>query len=150
MKRHSEQQMVSPQRQGNIELLRIVCILFVLIIHLNLNVILRNDTTSVLMNNVALVVNSFVVVAVNCFVLISGYFSIRLRIKSLVSFLFQVEFCTFIAVVIFLLQKMSQHESVTIGYVIWVLLPFNAPNLWFVPCYFLLMHTNLQLDTKWA
>lgn len=140
-------------RQGNIELLRIVCMLFVLIIHFNLNVILRNENTSVLMNNIALVVNSFVVVAVNCFILISGYFSIRLKIRSLVSFLFQVEFCSLIAVAIFLWLKMSQHESVTIGYVVWVLLPFNAPNLWFVPCYFLLMLAspllNLLCEKRW-
>ena len=153
MKRLSEQQIGSSQRQGNIELLRIVCMLFVLIIHFNLNVILRNESTSVLMNNIALVVNSFVIVAVNCFILISGYFSIRLRVKSLVSFLFQVVFCSFIAVVIFLLQKMSQHEPVTIGYVIWVLLPFNAPNLWFVPSYFMLMLVspllNLLCERRW-
>lgn len=140
-------------RQGNIELLRIVCMLFVLIIHFNLNVILRNENTSVLMNNMALVVYSFVVVAVNCFVLISGYFSIRLKIRSLVSYLFQVEFCALIAVAIFLWLKMSQHESVTIGYVVWVLLPFNAPNLWFVPCYFLLMLVspllNLLCEKRW-
>lgn len=57
--------MVTVQRQSNIELLRILCMFFVVMFHFNLNVILRNGETSQGMNYMALLVNSLVVVAVN-------------------------------------------------------------------------------------
>lgn len=72
-------------RQGNIELLRILCMFFVMLFHFNLNVILRNEETSHELNYFALFVNSLVVVAVNTFVLISGYFSIKLKTKSILA-----------------------------------------------------------------
>ena len=45
-----------------------------------------------------LIVESLAIVGVNCFTLISGYFGIKLRLKSIVSYLFQ---CLFYAVGIY-------------------------------------------------
>lgn len=79
-------------RQRNIELLRILCMLFILFWHINLNVILRNGETSQGLNYVALFANSIAVVAVNVFILISGYFSIKIKLKSVFGLLIQTEF----------------------------------------------------------
>lgn len=122
-------------RQGNIELLRILCMFFILIWHFNLNVILRNGDTSQELNYVALFANSIAVVAVNTFVLISGYFSIKLKLKSIFGLLIQTEFYAVVAILLYILIAVVFHgdsfqKSSLLG-----LTPFHPSGLWFVPCY---------------
>lgn len=137
--------MAKVQRQSNIELLRILCMFFVVLFHFNLNVILRNGETSQSMNLTALLVNSLVVVAVNTFVLISGYFSIKLKMKSILSFLVQTEFYAVLAIVIFAIYSFVCSTSVSKG-VILSLIPFHPNGLWYVPCYALLLFISPLLN----
>ena len=137
--------MAKVQRQSNIELLRILCMFFVVMFHFNLNVVLRNGETSQCMNYTALIVNSLVVVAVNTFVLISGYFSIKVKMKSILSFLVQTEFYAVLAIVIYVIYSFVCSTSISKG-VILNLIPFHPNGLWFVPCYALLLFISPLLN----
>ena len=134
-------------RQTNIELLRILCMLFILLFHCNLNVILRNNDTSDGLNYCALFVNSLVVVAVNVFVLISGYFSIKIKLKSIAGLLFQTEFFAVVAILIYgILTMMGQNTPVRLTTIVLGLFPFQPSGLWFIPCYALLLFVSPVLN----
>ena len=91
-------------RESNFELLRIVLMLLVLLIHyipvrvadLTGGYNLTTDTT---WDIIHLELNSLAFVCVNSFVLISGYFGIRLKIRSFLNFLFQLIFWSAICIV---------------------------------------------------
>ena len=122
-------------RQENIELLRILCMFFILLFHFNLNAILRNGETSEGLNYMSLLVNSLVVVAVNVFVLISGYFSIKIKMKSVMGLLIQTEFYAALAIIVYAITTMlCKDEPLRLGVMIG-LFPFHPTWLWFIPCY---------------
>ena len=126
-------------RQENIELLRILCMFFILLFHFNLNAILRNGETSEGLNYTALLINCLVVVAVNVFVLISGYFSIKIKMKSVMGLLIQTEFYAVLAIIIYaIITMLCEEEPLRFG-VIKGLVPFHPTGLWFIPCYAKLM-----------
>lgn len=82
------------KRQSGIEILRIICMLFILLGH---TFFMQNTDLSYVHSNVvtfSLVtfVNSVGVAAVNTFVIISGWFGIRYNTKGLFKFLFQFFF----------------------------------------------------------
>lgn len=83
-------------RQSNIELLRIVSMLLVLLIHVSLNAFsypVMGDLIENPVSNIGLLyVESLSVVCVIVFVLISGWFGIQPKVKSLATLLFQVCF----------------------------------------------------------
>lgn len=117
------------RRLQNIELLRVVCMFFILIFHINLNVILRNDNASETLNYIAIFLNTIVVVAVNCYVLISGFFGINIKLKSIGKLLFQTEFYAILAIIIGCI-----FVGFSKGYIT-TLFPFKPSGLWFIPCY---------------
>ena len=133
-------------RQENIELLRILCMFFVLIFHFNLNAILRNDETSEGLNYMALLANSLVVVAVNVFVLISGYFSIKIKMKSVMGLLIQTEFYAALVVIVYATTTLCMDEPLRWRAMIIGLVPFHPTGLWFIPCYALLLFLSPFLN----
>lgn len=123
---------MAKNRDLNIELLRIVCMIFVVLFHINLNVILRNPNTSDFLNYCAIAGNALVAVAVDCFILISGYFGIKWKIRSFLGLFFQTEFYSVVILSLAILLFGYQF-TIPSG-----LLPFNPQGLWFVPVYALL------------
>lgn len=112
---------------------------FVLMLHINLKVILRNNDTSQVLNYFALLSNSLVFVCINTFVMISGYFSVQVKIKSFLSLLIQTEFYGALALLVyFLISFCCGSFSVSIN-ILGVLMPFHPTGLWFIPCYVLLL-----------
>lgn len=108
--------------------------------HFNLNTILRNNHTSDSLNYIALFGNSVFCVAVNCFILISGYFGINIKLKSLVKLFIQTEFYSFIALgigIAFIGFQKGLLKS---------LMPFNPTGLWFIPLYILLYVSSPLLN----
>lgn len=127
------------ERLGNIELLRTLCMFFVMMAHFNLNVILRNNETSTELNYFALLVNSLVFVCVNSYILISGYFSIKLKLKSILALFLQTEFYAALAICTFIISSIIFcSDSLSIN-ILKGLRPFHPNGLWFVPCYALLL-----------
>lgn len=91
------------KRDSNIELLRIVCMLLVLLTHytpvriadMTGGIFLTNNIWQDILN---LELKSLSFVCVNCFVFISGYFGIKLKLRSFLNLLFQMIFWSAVCV----------------------------------------------------
>lgn len=83
-------------RQTNIELLRIFSMLMVLVIHYNVGINGQTTHEMVMKEPLKFVgiasLKSLSFICVNCFIIISGYFGIRWKWKSLCNYLFQIAF----------------------------------------------------------
>lgn len=131
--RKEQPAVVTKQRQHNLELLRIVAMLMVLIIHYNLPVRGKPTPealqTEFLPTLFTLSLQSVLIICVNCFVLISGWFGIRWKRRSLLNLCFQVFF--WIVVCYPLLSLFSDSAATGVqGYLQGVL------GKWFVWAYF--------------
>lgn len=127
------------ERNSNIELLRILCMLMVVVLHFNNN---GANTGIVNMPEVlttrlswGFLVESFCIVAVNCFVLVSGFFGINLKWRSVLKFYLQcflIGLFSYIAYVVlsgnFSWQALAER-----------LLAFTHNGWWFVVSYLGLM-----------
>ena len=131
----------SKTRLSNIELLRIVSMVMVVGVHIDgasLGLPELNGRMEALdsRSTWCLLVESLTIIGVNCFTLISGYFGIRLRLKSAVSYLFQ---CIFYAVLVYTL--VGWLNPGTFNWKGWweSWLVLTHTDLWYVPAYFGLM-----------
>ncbi len=127
-------------RQSNIELLRIISMIMILMVHfvgatfsLPVKVSLSsiNDINTVTKT----LIESFAIIGVNCFILISGYFGIKHSEKGFVNFIFT---CLFYSVTIFGIYAMIKPEQYDIHNVIESFGIFSHTDLWFIPAYFAL------------
>lgn len=83
-----------------------------------------------------LTVESLAIIGVNCFTMISGYFGIRLRFKSMVVYLTQ---CAFYSVGLYTLFGILFPDYFTWRAWLESWLVLTHTDLWYVPAYFLLM-----------
>ena len=128
---------MSGHRQSEIELLRIVAMLMVLLLHVNFLTFGEPDAQSV---NIA-PINSFLrifaehlcIVAVNVYVLISGWFGIRPKTKSVTNLLIQVLSYSIIGLLVCLLIGKNTLSRVMIYDIIII-----GKGYWFVVSYLLL------------
>lgn len=138
---------VAPERKSNIELLRIVSMLMVVVLHFNNNganngiVNMPAELTTRLWGG--FVVESFCIVAVNCFVLISGFFGIKLKMRSMLKFYLQ---CFFIGLVSYLVYVFFQPEAWNISLLLERFLAFTHNGWWFVVSYLGLMFISPLLN----
>ena len=83
-------------RESNIELLRNISMFMILVIHANFVSLPRIGIEELSSNTIPSVTRFFIeslgIVAVNVFVFISGWFGIRTRLKSVLSFIYQILF----------------------------------------------------------
>lgn len=129
------------QRQSNIELLRIVSMLMVLAVHVDGASLglpePMGDIASLTARDVwRIVVEAVAIIGVNCFTMISGYFGVRLRLRGVLSLLFQ---CAFYSVGIYTAVSIVFPEQFSWqGWLeSWMVLTHT--DLWYVPAYFGLM-----------
>ncbi len=130
---------MKPIRNSNIELLRIICMLMVVVLHFNNN---GANTGIVNMPEVltgrltwGFLVESFCIVAVNCFVLISGYFAIKLKWRSMLKFYLQ---CFFVGLTSYLVY-VGMSNGFSWQTLAERLLAFTHNGWWFVVSYVGLM-----------
>lgn len=139
---HDEMKKISrTQRLSNIELLRIVSMMMVVMVHIDGASLglpeLGGDLSRLDARSAwQLGVESLTIIGVNCFTLISGYFSIRLRVRGICSFLLQ---CAFYAVGIYLLMSAVRPQNFSWGGLAESAMVLTHTDLWYVPAYFLLM-----------
>ena len=124
------------QRQSNMELCRIVAIVMVLVLHSDFAVFGWPETMQDL-HMPLLIAECFCIVAVPVFVMISGYFSIHLKFKSVVNLAY---ICLFCAILKTLYNVVTNQ-------------PFDINNLffisrsnWFIPVYLGLMFFSPALN----
>ncbi len=132
--------MPDKQRLSNIELLRIIAIAMVLILHFNINGC-HPDVLSgcsafswtTLQGNL---IESFCIAAVNVFVMISGYFTIKLSLKSVLNLYIR---CFIIGLITYLAYLLIAHEPLSISALGGRVLAFTHNHWWFVISYLGLM-----------
>lgn len=123
-------------RQSNVELLRIITMILVMIVHANFRALpsptieeVANVPTSSFLR---FLTESFAIICVNVFVLISGWFSIKFNWKKLTEFLFQVFFFGLIIYVIICIINPDKIKSLKTVFMT------GTWNYWFVKCYLFL------------
>lgn len=89
------------KRQSNIELLRIVSMLLVMLLHVGYA--LTNHIHSQIDNILHVSSEAATIICVNVFVLISGWFGIKFSFKGIAKFLFQVIFLALLTFVVLVL-----------------------------------------------
>ncbi len=89
-------------RASNIELLRIFSMLLVLLLHYVATIPIDAHSLKIsLLDSLTIIeINSLSVVCVHCFILISGYFSIRWKPRSIISLVYQVVFWLLVGIAI--------------------------------------------------
>ncbi len=126
-------------RNSNIEILRIVAMLFVVMLHFNnhgANTKLLDFVGDITLQNVfGHLIESFCIVAVNCFVLISGLYGIRLKIKGMIKLYLQCFIC---ALAGYLAYCIITGEAIAISILLKQFFALSQTDLWFVECYVLL------------
>ena len=139
------------QRNSNIELLRIICMLMVMLLHFNnlganYGLLGMNKQLNFQYIN-GYLIESLCIVAVNCFVLISGFFGINLKLRSLLKLYLQ---CFFIGLVSYLLYVYISTDSFNGEIFSNLIFAFSHNRWWFVVSYLGLMLISPLLNSAVA
>ena len=124
------------ERKSNIELLRIVCMFFIMLEHI---LIMGTDFFTNPIGNQLVVANSiigFTYIGVNCFILITGYFGAAFSWKRLLSIYL---ICLFYEVVGFLVAYGLGNVEWSTTALSYILFPLSHSNTWFIRCYVILL-----------
>ena len=132
-------------RDSNMELLRIIAMLFVIVCH-TVFFSLGKPTMEEAINSPIRVlgldiVNSTCIICVNLFVLISGWYGIKPKIKRFIGLLFQVFFLEIVTLLLFSLlfhHRFDMYDVKSIFLMTW--------NLWFVKAYIILYLLAIPLN----
>ena len=126
------------KRLSNIELLRMLAMLMIIIIHANMLSISRPTTIDLVNSPIQVItrylIESFGIVGVDIFVLISGWFLIRTRAKSFISFVFQIILLTGGVIFFFVLTGKTTPNIECLQNIIYI-----SRRDWFVKSYVVLM-----------
>ena len=130
----------SSSRASNFELLRILAMLLILVLHANF-LTFRFPSQVAIHTRPLLALGqvwseALAIVGVNVFILISGYFSIRARIKGIVNLLFQALFYTFGVYCTLMILGIEPFDQ---GTFVDSLMPLHRESEWFLPTYLSLM-----------
>lgn len=140
-------------RDSNIELLRIVLMLMIILHHLIIHgsklVQLAsdsyepNDKTAI-----QLLLNSFIICAVNTFIFISGYFKISFNVKTLVSFILQ---SSFYSITIYIISCFCLEGYWSFGNIFRACIPILSAQWWllsiYITIYILSPIINIGIDS---
>lgn len=136
---------MSKIRDSNIELLRIICMCFVIGGHLILSY--SNDPVGCTEYYIGNFLRSFFVAAVNCYIIISGYFRIKLNVKKLIKIDLELLFYTLI---IYFITVLFDIHSFDLKKDVLLLFPLVTKQYWFITIYFVLClfspFLNLLID----
>ena len=121
-------------RDSNMELLRLVAMLLVMIVHASYRALPKPTPESIAAAPVSLflqiTVESFTVVGVNVFVMLSGWYGIRLRWSRLLELFFQVAFFAVLCIGLYY----ALNGTVPQGPLLSVLM-LHEGDYWFVKTY---------------
>ena len=136
-------QLNRPKRMANIELLRVVAMMMVIVLHLLgkggfLQVPGSADLSS--LDLTAWGLESLTIVAVNVYMLISGFVlaESEFKVSRLVKLLLQVWFYSIGVALVALLFMNEPGSGISLYYVLQLLFPLSTQHYWFVGAYFLM------------
>lgn len=126
-------------RQSNLELLRLVCMLFITFHHfICFGIAYGVHSGETLYLKTFWGLNGFVYIGVNCFILISGYFGINFKRRKLLNlYLTCVFYFLCIGIVSLAIKGFTYGGMSTL--LLNSFLPISHSHAWFIICYFLLM-----------
>lgn len=134
-------------RESQAELLRIVCMFFIVMHHFLAHGLypetfdLAAPLTGAKLSS--LLANGFLSVGVNCFILISGYYSIRFKWKSLLNLYLTCAFYGLLGYLAYLVWGEGHFG----GGILWnTLFIFSHGDWWFISCYLCLMFLSPILN----
>jgi hypothetical protein len=130
-------------REGGVELLRPVLMLFIIGHHINTHGAGLYTPGSLGFDSWARLANSVFAVAVNAFVFISGYYGMKLRTAALVKILSQCWFYSITIGAAFLLSGAVQWRQDMIWQFVF---PVSSDLWWFITCYVILMFFSPLLN----
>lgn len=127
-------------RDSNIELLRIILMLMIILHHLivhggGLSGLAQGKQPVIGNTPLLIFINSFLILAVDCYIFISAYFGIKFSLKGLISFILQA---TFYSSVIYIIACFTGWESWSIPNFYRSLIPILSGKWWFLSGYVLL------------
>lgn len=126
-------------RQSNIELLRMLCMFYIVLHHVIVHALPMVPDFSIFMGAewyFLQLLNAFCFVAVNVFILISGYFGIKVKFKG---FLRLYIMCAFYSCILYHLHLYEIGSHINRWSLYNTIFPFSYnPGWWFVMCYLLL------------
>ena len=131
------------QRQSNIELLRLVAMFLIVFTHTNFFSLGRPKIAAYNAEPVWITIRfglqSLTYIGVNLFILISGYFAIKPRFRSVCAFLFQILFFSLSVIgILFIIGEFTGQTLVKWSYLGDAFMVLSRYN-WFIPAYLLLM-----------
>lgn len=135
--------MQNKQRSSNIELLRIVAMVMIVLYHIMIHGISPYDDNPETQNNLR-ILYTFVIYGVDLFVLISGYFGIRLSWRSFINLMWIIAFYK-----LFHLCADTWFLGISHSWMEWFAKPLSGPvsgGGWFVDVYVLLMLVSPLLN----
>ena len=135
------------QRDSNIELLRLVCMFLIVFQHcIHVYAFPEVWNTDVMSFDVVLAstLTGFAYIGVICFILISGYFGIKLKLRSALNIYI---ICAFYALIGYLLHLYIDGAHVGKGLLYHSVFCISHSKLWFVKCYVGLMLLSPILNT---
>lgn len=128
------------QRNSNNELLRIVCMFFIVFHHFLVHAVWPEtlEMSESLTSGIALstITNGFVFIGVNCFLLISGYYGIKLRWRGIIR-LFII--CATYGLLGYLFHLWRDDVSFGRSVLYNTIFIFSHNNWWYIKCYLILM-----------
>lgn len=130
------------KRNANIELLRIISMLMIIMLHaLGKGDCLVNVTSNPSVNGVvAWVIEMLSMASVNIFVLISGYFLVdaKFKLRRLIELVFEALFYSVLGLLICLLFNIEIGMDVDVHFILRIFLPVHMDVFWFVTAYIVL------------
>lgn len=131
----NNQEDINNSRDSNIEFLRIVCMIMILLLHVFVGPDkIEHLDAKILFDYFR---NSFCIPAVNMFVIVSGYFSINWRWKSLRSLIIQVYYFVIIGFVLAYILNLQMHEM-SWSKALWISVNSMVDGYWFITSYMIL------------
>lgn len=122
-------------RQSNIELLRLVCMFFIVLQHVIKSAVypeLQSSEPWTGGSYIGAIVLGMVCTAVNCFILISGFFGIKFKLRSLFN-LYAI--CAFYNLLAYGVHIGLDGASIGKSLILNTIFPFSHSTYWFINCY---------------
>lgn len=143
-----DQKALKPVRNSSLELLRILCMFFIVFHHFMLNCAFPKYEVDALNGSdvalgTALTLNGFFCIAVNCFILITGYFGLKFKVRGFFKLFFV---CAFYALLGYLLHLYLDGSHIGRSVLDYSLFALSNSRWWFINCYLVLFFTAPLLN----
>lgn len=119
-------------RQSNFECLRIVCIIFIILMHISGAALSTTNTYNILLIQI---INTIGNTGVTLFILITGYFGIRFKLRKLITLLIITWFYSFYS---YLFQIIFENRNIQTPELVTTVFPILRNKYWFITNYVIL------------